>query len=232
VKRVDSWQIFTVLMAMLVAAITLVVTFRDILPAWLFLSLTILFGVLLAGCFAWLMVITNPLQYFYTYIRKTSQSRSERKHREQQSQRQLRTILEWERKWIELVELIVPVMECDNEPEADQEEQYRTIRHWFIQNRSEVVPIWQTFQRDRTPMAHEKYGDEGLADFVLLRNWRDPFSFFYQPSSLWRLAVKLEVVQTLGTWKPSEDSVYQLRRVILILSDLVSEFITWSKRRD
>ncbi|TET39285.1 MAG: hypothetical protein E3J65_03995 [Dehalococcoidia bacterium] len=229
-RQIEPWQILTILVTILGTATGLVLGLRDSLPAGLYPPIIIILVSLLVGCFVWLMVITNPPRHAYTYIRKALESRRERKRQEQRWQRHLRIIEEWARKWLELGDLIVQVMGCDNEPTPIQEEEFSTLHQWFIKNRPEVVPAWRRFHDQRTPMAHENYPDKSLADNVLKRNWTDPFSFFYQPLSLWRLAVELEVVPTFETWTQSEDVVSQIRYVVTILSELVSEFVTWSKR--
>lgn len=229
-KQVESWQILSIAATILATAIALVIAFRDSIPAWLYLASLILFGLLLAGCFVWLIAITNPPQYVITHTRKALQSRYKRKYQEHLWQRRLRLIEEWADKWRVLGDLIVKVMECNDEPTQTQEEQFTALREWFNNNRPEVLPAWMNFVRGRTDMAYDRRIEEASFSHILHNHWDDPFSAFYQPVSLRGLAILLDVVPSPTTWTPSEDEVCNVRILVHILTDRVNEFVTWYNR--
>lgn len=215
---------------MLAAAIGLVHGLRNSLPAGLYPPIIITLGALLAGCFVWLMAITNPPRYVYTHIRKALQSRRERKRQEQERRRHSEIIEEWAKKWQQLGRLVVQAMECNNEPTETQEEQFAALREWFNNNRPEVLPAWKNFVRERTDMAYDKPIEKASFGHILRNHRDDPFSAFYQPVSLRNLAMLLDVVPSPTTWTPSEDEVSTVRIVVRILTDRVNEFVTWYNR--
>lgn len=107
-----------------------------------------------------------------------------RRKRTQKEERKL--VREWARKWVDLADLVEEAIRTDDSPNAKQQSMFADLRYWFIRHRSEALPLWQTFDRNRTVQAHEDYSSR-VAKEVLSDHWRDPFSCFYDIYSLNRL---------------------------------------------
>jgi len=221
----EPWQKLSLSLMLLGVAIALAAALHDVLPTVAYLAILIILCIAFVVCLAWLIIITHPL----TYLRKAWQRRRGRKRQEAWWQQRLILIEEWAQRWRELSQLIVQVITCNGEPTDAQEQQFATLRKWFIKNRSDVLAAWQYFWQQRTPMAHEELPKYSLADKILKEHWNDPFSFFYNPPSLWALARALGVQKSTSTWSPSEYEVNWTEVAVRILSERVDEFVAWSK---
>jgi len=127
---------------------------------------------------------------------------------------------QWRDKWLELWQLIARVVEADWQPTDEQKDNYFKRRVWFIKNRAKFLWTWHDFNRQRTVAAHEdEFGSTASLKWQVFReNYKDPFSYFYEPLGIEDLEYILRNRQ--------ED---EIRRVLIKLEELMDEFVEWTR---
>ncbi len=99
--------------------------------------------------------------------------------------KRLKIATDWYNQWLKLSRLLSSVSDDDFQATNEQETEYGRLRLWFIRNRSQFLPIWYQFQRDRTIAAHETTRSSAdLNHEVFHDHYEDPFSYFYKPSAI------------------------------------------------
>jgi hypothetical protein len=154
--------------------IYLLVQFREQLPEhlyaiFLYIIYTVFVVVLIRLAFG------NWLNKFYINIQKLLRHRAEKK-----------IVHEWYEKWRDLCRLMQKVIKNNWQPTKKQNDAYSKLRFWFITNRSKFLPVWHGFNTWRSEAANEdKFnGTTSLKWRVFRENYKDPFSYFYEPFRL------------------------------------------------
>jgi hypothetical protein len=188
-------------------SIYLLIEFREQLPEhlyiiFLYIIYTVFVVVLIRLAFG------NWFNKFYIYIQKLLRRRAEKK-----------LIHEWHGKWLDFCELLRKVVHTDWELTKKQENEYSELRSWFITNRSKFLPVWQRFDARRTDAAHEdELGSTTSLKWKVFReNYKDPFSYFYEPFFL-------EDLDHILRYHKSD-----IGDVLIKLKELMDECIEWAR---
>lgn len=96
------------------------------------------------------------------------------------------------------------------------------MHFWFIKNRSKFLPVWRYFDSRRTAAAHEDEFDStvSLKWRVFRANYKDPFSYFYEPYHI------TELLKLLKCHRKQE-----VDEVLIKLVELTDEFVDWESVR-
>ena len=129
---------------------------------------------------------------------------------------------DWSENFQKLSNIVSIVSDKDWEPTEEQSRKYHILRVWFRRNRSEFLPRWYSFIKNRTRTAYEA-NNRSLEYKILSAHWTDPFSCFYDPLDLKRMSIFLE--DEFGT---NEGDA--LRYALIRLQELTDEFTMYIKR--
>ncbi len=140
------------------------------------------------------------------------------KHRREQSLT-FKLPISRDNKVTSLSNLIVKIIE--EKVSSEIIDDYFRLHFWFIDNRSKFLAPWYTFSTGRTNTAHESEYWSSTAELgykVFRDNYRDPFSYFYEP-------VTVEILRAIL----SRESANKVGFVLVKLNELTFEFVRWVK---
>lgn len=147
-------------------------------------------------------------------------------------------VYDWSEKWLELISLINNITGTDEPPSSpppptDLEElHYQSLRFWFIEHQEQFVPLWENFYTCQEWASHEGYDDKDITDLEDIDEYlQNPFSFFYEPENLFRLAQQLDLQSGIDIWEPSEYRASMIRPIIIRMAEIVTEFTDWITER-
>jgi hypothetical protein len=141
-----------------------------------------------------------------------------RRKRERKKRHEL--VKNWYLNLLDLLIIVDKVVVGDKKATKKQKEKYDRARNWFHKQRSELLPIWHFFSRNRTEQAYERDHYRSKAyDYVFSKNWNDPFSCFYEPYSLELLKATIE----------NERLAKDLRFAMSKLIERTEEFVNWHR---
>ena len=182
-NKKESWsQLLTLLLQTIVplviagGATGILSVFKVYLPQLLYtIFLYVIWGAIIV-MLIWLvlrLIFGDSPKKFVKWIKDRRQNRARQK-----------LAMEWHSKWLELGKLVARLIETHVEQMTEEEEnEYRELHFWFVNNRSKLLPVWQSFEGRRTETAHEhNYNSTTDLGYKIFReNYRDPFSFLYSP---------------------------------------------------
>jgi len=188
----------------------ILVLFKEHLPELLYLVLLVIIWVV----FVFMLIRLALRLAFGDWI---DNLRKWMKRRKEHSAK-LETAKEWRAKWSEFWDLISDIIETGWEPSEDHTSKHIRLHFWFGHNRSKFLPIWHSFQRSRTEAAFENEFDSTveLRYKVFRENYKDPFSYFYEPVTVEQLRRILYHSQS-----------GEIELVLMKLLELTDELIDW-----
>ena len=134
---------------------------------------------------------------------------------------------EWAENWLALIKLINNVTGTDEPPwsppppaEID-EITYQSLRFWFIDHEAQFLPLWKEFYESGGRYSPpQDVGEDSPQKYL-----DNPFLFFYEPESLYRLAQHLDLQSGIDIWEPSEYRARMIRPIFIRLGELLLEFL-------
>ncbi len=137
----------------------------------------------------------------------------------QQDRARQKIVKEWHDHWAELRNVLSEVIDADWKPAEEHKAKYLKLRIWFIDNRSKSLPEWQSFHLNRTETAYEALLKADTLEYLVIHeNYKDPFSYFYEPESLESLGTILSYINK-----------NELENVLRKLTELTDESVQWIK---
>jgi hypothetical protein len=211
--------------------------FNTYLPSKLFLSLLSSFVIIAIILSIWLITIYIPPQRIKNLCNNYKTRRQDKIRRLQKVQEETKVIEQWVSKWQELSSLINSSIFSDRVPTEEEDQQYKELHNWFIDNRNIIQPIWYDFWYKRTRISTEEHErDYPIFSSVLTECRGDPFSYFYgfyEDYPLAHLALKRKIVGDSSNepWKKNEHNSYDMKKALSFLNDRATEFLAWYKSR-
>jgi len=115
-------------------------------------------------------------------------------------------------------------------PTENIEEEYQSLRYWFIVNEGYFVPLWRDFYWSVSPNwqnspdeSEFKDGDEQFLEI--------PCFFLYRCENLIELACEMDIQDSIEHWEPDRDRSKEALKMILCFTMRVVEFVNWVEDR-
>ena len=217
--RKESWsQLLTLLLQTIVplviagGATGILSIFKESLPQSLYSILLYVIWFAIIALLIWLvlrLILGDSPRKLVKWVKDHRQHRIKRKQAEDLFD-----------KWFELYKLISDVIKTDWQPTKEHKSEYFKLHFWFIKNRPKFLHHWYYFDACRTDAAHETdFGSvTDLAYKVFRTNYKDPFSYFYEPQTIEMLCRILE-----------NEPIGKVYFVLGKLADLTTEFLHWAR---
>jgi len=219
--RKESWsQLLALLLQTIVPLVVaggatgILAAFKEHLPQSLYsVFLYVIWGVIIV-MLSWLvlrLILGDLPAKFIKWIKDRQSSKAE-----------LGLAKKWYDEWLKLADLVNEAIELSDEKiTKDLKNRYFALHTWFINSRAKFLPLWRYYHSIRTQPAHESNSDSHALSYeVFITNYKDPFSYFYEPLVIEHLRVILK--------NRDNDNV---RYVLSKLSDLTIEFVQWVSSR-
>mgnify|MGYP001030301416 CR=1 FL=1 len=155
-------------------------------------------------------------------------------------------IVEWADRWFQLNQLLYDLFKFDETPsppppKEPEELNYQSLRRWFIDCESQIMPLWREFWGSLdwpSLLDDEQEITENLdaVDGILRNIFTDEFievfsSFFYDPENLFWLICGLGIQSRMDIWLPNEELAWKKMTELLQISNLVVAFVHWIQER-
>lgn len=188
--------------------------FKESLPLWFYNALLYVIYIVFVAVLLFFLILVVRAAFGEWLQRQILNSR------QRTNKRKLAKNLFY--KWLELHGLISDILKNeDKRPTIEQGKRYTDLHLWFVANRSTFLPEWRSFDDRRINTAHDDdYWDtQRDLGYMVLRETRDPFSYFYEPLNAEILMLHLR-----------DEPTSEIDAVLNKLSELTLEFVKWINR--